>query len=806
MAPLEFLIKVIADTKGATDTTEALRKVQEAAVSVEKEQATATRDTGRAMQEAATGANEANTRLRRFGQAGRESTGIMKDLERASLGGKDALFGLAGAVRGIVQVVTTGLGPAGIFAAAVGVVGGLALAFKDKLFPATNDATEALGKTASQAKTTAEAIEIGTEAAERYNRIKLDAAEAEFQKLDEKISANVEHLESALELQQQLLSAQTSRQIAEIKARPDLSASDKQSQISELELNFQQAQARTPVERAKIRADAEQERLEGRAGALQDLISDRDRLIDQWRQTTRDLADAPKAIRELNQRRAIIGERLFGQTGESPTREEQQRLIEEQSVIYERLEAIQKFRDVGGEGEKTELAKKARGAQDAVLAAEEELRKQTAALAAAREKQARLAQQVGESGTRDPQTILGNQRLQFEVSQAAAARDAQAAAEESRVRLTNQEAAQRARESAERALKNPRLTEEKRERAEAIATAAGTAEKSGTTSDLIKLREELNFSGRQSPQLRKIIADVNAAGSASQEFDKRQAAQKKERELQNAFLKDDPIKRVDAQVDAQRTPLAEPIIDGQKIGEDIGTAAADAINAKLADIPGRASGGPVRKGQAYIVGEKKPEVFVPDQDGTIQPDAASPGQAQQPAQAQQPGQAVQPGQAQQPAQAEQPGQARQPGQAKQPDQAQAPNTFAPSNSNPIDEPDGVINSNAEAIQRTEEKSAAFRADPANAPKRARPPTPPNPAGSGLSNKEWKEAFQGLAASMPRSASASEIGASVAAALSSSISQSDRRTAAALEKVEAIAAKQSRQLEELIRAQRRRSVA
>jgi hypothetical protein len=38
-----------------------------------------------------------------------------------------------------------------------------------------------------------------------------------------------------------------------------------------------------------------------------------------------------------------------------------------------------------------------------------------------------------------------------------------------------------------------------------------------------------------------------------------------------------------------------------------------------ARIPGRASGGPVRAGQAYIVGEKRAELFVPDRSGTIIP-------------------------------------------------------------------------------------------------------------------------------------------------------------------------------------------
>lgn len=40
-------------------------------------------------------------------------------------------------------------------------------------------------------------------------------------------------------------------------------------------------------------------------------------------------------------------------------------------------------------------------------------------------------------------------------------------------------------------------------------------------------------------------------------------------------------------------------------------------------IPGRAAGGPVRKGQPYIVGEKRRELFVPDQSGRILPSVPS---------------------------------------------------------------------------------------------------------------------------------------------------------------------------------------
>ena len=40
-------------------------------------------------------------------------------------------------------------------------------------------------------------------------------------------------------------------------------------------------------------------------------------------------------------------------------------------------------------------------------------------------------------------------------------------------------------------------------------------------------------------------------------------------------------------------------------------------------IPGRAAGGPVRKGQPYVVGEKRPELFVPNQSGRILPSVPS---------------------------------------------------------------------------------------------------------------------------------------------------------------------------------------
>ena len=48
----------------------------------------------------------------------------------------------------------------------------------------------------------------------------------------------------------------------------------------------------------------------------------------------------------------------------------------------------------------------------------------------------------------------------------------------------------------------------------------------------------------------------------------------------------------------------------------------------LFGLPGRATGGPVSPGQAYVVGERGPELFVPTSAGTVAANSASAGPAQ----------------------------------------------------------------------------------------------------------------------------------------------------------------------------------
>ena len=54
---------------------------------------------------------------------------------------------------------------------------------------------------------------------------------------------------------------------------------------------------------------------------------------------------------------------------------------------------------------------------------------------------------------------------------------------------------------------------------------------------------------------------------------------------------------------------------------------AGAVGGVIGKIPGMASGGPVSQGQAYVVGERGPELFVPGRNGTIIPNTSTPGLA-----------------------------------------------------------------------------------------------------------------------------------------------------------------------------------
>jgi hypothetical protein len=63
---------------------------------------------------------------------------------------------------------------------------------------------------------------------------------------------------------------------------------------------------------------------------------------------------------------------------------------------------------------------------------------------------------------------------------------------------------------------------------------------------------------------------------------------------------------------------------GSDGGGGLGALAGQLIGA-LFGLPGRAGGGPVSPGRAYMVGERGPELFVPTASGRIDPGTAAPG-------------------------------------------------------------------------------------------------------------------------------------------------------------------------------------
>lgn len=96
------------------------------------------------------------------------------------------------------------------------------------------------------------------------------------------------------------------------------------------------------------------------------------------------------------------------------------------------------------------------------------------------------------------------------------------------------------------------------------------------------------------------------------------------------------MKKLEDAAERALTTIVDGFLEGKDAGEIFGQVLRDigrelmsmgirGISGGFADlfgspsIPGREHGGPVRKGQPYIVGEKRPELFVPDQDGKILP-------------------------------------------------------------------------------------------------------------------------------------------------------------------------------------------
>jgi hypothetical protein len=76
--------------------------------------------------------------------------------------------------------------------------------------------------------------------------------------------------------------------------------------------------------------------------------------------------------------------------------------------------------------------------------------------------------------------------------------------------------------------------------------------------------------------------------------------------------------------EAYKSQAGIPVV-GPFLGAAAAVTALGIVKGFLSNMPGREMGGPVLAGMPYIVGEKRAEVFVPDSNGTILPDAGAVG-------------------------------------------------------------------------------------------------------------------------------------------------------------------------------------
>lgn len=133
-----------------------------------------------------------------------------------------------------------------------------------------------------------------------------------------------------------------------------------------------------------------------------------------------------------------------------------------------------------------------------------------------------------------------------------------------------------------------------------------------------------SFNGRITPALR---SNLEAAGFTKKEIGRLEKEFRQAKDAGDDFATTYTARAAVNGVNKAMTDLytLQKIanrIDGRTIDIAVRITGASSAQAKLAlgkQYEARAVGGPVRKGNAYIVGEHRPEIFVPDRDGKIIP-------------------------------------------------------------------------------------------------------------------------------------------------------------------------------------------
>lgn len=156
-------------------------------------------------------------------------------------------------------------------------------------------------------------------------------------------------------------------------------------------------------------------------------------------------------------------------------------------------------------------------------------------------------------------------------------------------------------------------SEQAREATEKLTDASlglqEAADKVGTTADgklTPGLRRALTQAGATKEQIKAVETALGRAKAAAEKYDGLSAEARVIVDISGA---EGPLRTIGS--------LLKQIHD-KRVNISVG-GVASSLKAIGSILGHRAGGGPVKAGGAYIVGEKRPEVFVPDRDGTIIP-------------------------------------------------------------------------------------------------------------------------------------------------------------------------------------------
>lgn len=166
---------------------------------------------------------------------------------------------------------------------------------------------------------------------------------------------------------------------------------------------------------------------------------------------------------------------------------------------------------------------------------------------------------------------------------------------------------------------NAELAKQRRLRDEA-AEAGRVAAFAEAEANIQRLQQERQLRQLGRKALEDFVARKNQEGAAQQLVTNKVAGTKREaRELLAQTRK-----KYNVKVNVNDRQLAAAIAKAYELRAALGTLSAN-IGGAITGLFGRAEGGPVEAGRPYIVGEKRPELFVPNRDGYIYPRVPSGG-------------------------------------------------------------------------------------------------------------------------------------------------------------------------------------